>query len=254
MEGNGFAKLVYGTLEGNGIDTKDMPFDDAVKKFNELGGESNWKAKIMKKEDEENQVIIQQLKEQLSNTPSIFARTAIRNKIGALENGFGDDIESYKKWAEEQRQKKIAESESKKVVKKEEKQEQKQDYMMTHRPTESGLLGSDIANENAESPAPKDVYDKPERYFNMNDKATRESVDVIRKIRNNPNAKVTIYRATTGDSINDGDWITLSKEYANTHKQSALKGSGNIVEMVVRAKDIQWAGDDIREWGYFPSK
>jgi len=52
--GSGFGKLVYGTLKGNGINTDDLSFDEAVKKFNELGGTDNWHAKIMRKEAEEN--------------------------------------------------------------------------------------------------------------------------------------------------------------------------------------------------------
>ena len=51
--GSGFGKLVYGTLKGNGINTEGMSFDEAVKKFNELGGTDNWHAKIMKSEADE---------------------------------------------------------------------------------------------------------------------------------------------------------------------------------------------------------
>ena len=51
--GSGFGKLVYGTLKGNGINTEGMSFEEAVKKFNELGGTDNWHAKIMKREADE---------------------------------------------------------------------------------------------------------------------------------------------------------------------------------------------------------
>lgn len=53
--GSGFGKLVYGTLKGNGINTEGMSFEEAVKKFNELGGTDNWHAKIMKREADEKQ-------------------------------------------------------------------------------------------------------------------------------------------------------------------------------------------------------
>ncbi len=96
MEGNGFAKLVYGTLEGNGIDTKDMPFDDAVKKFNELGGESNWKAKIMKKESEENnskQITYDNI---FNNSESPRVKKA-KDIITELDGIYENDTKSVKK-------------------------------------------------------------------------------------------------------------------------------------------------------------
>lgn len=67
---------------------------------------------------------------------------------------------------------------------------------------------------------------------------------------------IKYYRQSNGDvsnKINPGDWITLSKEYAKLHNEHSLQGKGNIVEMKVKAKDIQFAGDDINEFGYFPN-
>ena len=78
-----------------------------------------------------------------------------------------------------------------------------------------------------------------------------KSFEVLKKIKGNPNAEVTIYRATTGDSINDGDWITLSQEYADIHNKHSLQSKGKILKMKVKASEIRFAGDDIREFGYF---
>lgn len=127
------------------------------------------------------------------------------------------------------------------------------DYFMSHRPTESGITADNLINQNVETPMPQNIYEHPEWYFQMNKKYSQESMKVLSKIRNNPNADITIYRATTGDKINPGDWVTLSKEYAKLHNESSLQGKGKIIEMVVKAKDIQFAGDDINEFGYFPS-
>lgn len=132
------------------------------------------------------------------------------------------------------------------------KKASKNDYMMSHRPSETQAYASDISNSG--QTMPKDVYEHPEYYFNMNDEASKESYQIIKRIKNNPSAEVTIYRATTGDKINNGDWITLSKKYAERHNESQLDGKGNIVSMKVKAKDIQFAGDDINEFGYFPQK
>lgn len=126
------------------------------------------------------------------------------------------------------------------------------DYFMDHRPTETGLTADDLTNQNVEYTIPADVYEHPEMYFMMNEKATQESMSVLNKVRNNPNAKVTIYRATTGSEINKGDWVTLSKTYAEEHNDRQFDGKGNIVSKEVSVKDIQYAGDDINEFGYFP--
>ena len=128
------------------------------------------------------------------------------------------------------------------------------DYFMNHRPTESGITADNLINQNVETPMPKDIYEHPEYYFQMNEKSSKESISVLRKIRNNPNAEITIYRATPGNKINNGDWVTLSKSYAEWHNQSQFDGKGNILEMKVKATDVQYAGDDINEFGYFPKE
>ena len=122
------------------------------------------------------------------------------------------------------------------------------DYFMTHRPTQTGLTADDITNQNVETPIPQDTYEHPEYYFQMNEKSSQESLEALKRVRGNPNAEVTIYRATPGDKINKGDWITLSKSYAEWHNQSQFNGKANVLEMRVKAKDIQYAGDDINEY------
>ena len=126
------------------------------------------------------------------------------------------------------------------------------DYFMSHRPTQTGLTADNLINQNVETPMPKDIYNHPEYYFQMSEKSSQESMSVLRKVRGNPNAEVTIYRATPGNKINKGDWITLSKSYAEWHNQSQFDGKANVLEMKVKAKDVQYAGDDINEFGYFP--
>ena len=128
------------------------------------------------------------------------------------------------------------------------------DYMMAHRPTETGAYASNITKGTGEweSLMPEDVYEHPEWYFDMKQEYSKESFKILKQIKNNPNAEITIYRATTGNKINVGDWVTLSKKYAEYHNNSQFNGKGNIVELKVKAKDVQYAGDDINEFGYFP--
>lgn len=137
---------------------------------------------------------------------------------------------------------------------KQQAQVNEEDYMMNHRPTKTGVTADNLVNKDAELTMPDDVYEKPERYFATSPKATQESMQVLNSVRGKPDATVTVYRATVGDSINDGDWVTLSKSYAEEHNSHSLNGGGNILAKEVSVKDIQWAGDDINEWGYFPTK
>lgn len=136
-------------------------------------------------------------------------------------------------------------------------------YMMYHRPTEGGRLW-DISEavdkeEYGEGPGsfmPSDVYEHPEWYFNMNDVGVRDSVNKLRQYRNiSPDTEVTIYRAQPkGKGLNNGDWVTISKEYAQHHLDSQLDGKGEVVSFKVKAKDVAFAGDDVREFGYFGRK
>lgn len=54
-------------------------------------------------------------------------------------------------------------------------------------------------------------------------------------------------------SINNGDWVTISRLYAKQHGDSALRGSYRIISKRVKAKDLYTDGNSIYEWGYDPS-
>lgn len=128
------------------------------------------------------------------------------------------------------------------------------DYFMTHRPTESGITADNLLKEGTDFGLPKDVYEHPEYYSGTYGNSLNETMEVLNAIRNNPNADIIIYRATTGDKFNPGDWVTLSKSYAEMHNQDNLDGKGKVIEMKVKPTDIQFAGDDLNEWGYFPKQ
>tara|TARA_R110001583_G_scaffold12153_3_gene54098 strand:- start:1718 stop:4123 length:2406 start_codon:yes stop_codon:yes gene_type:complete len=89
--------------------------------------------------------------------------------------------------------------------------------------------------------------------------ANKQSYDAVLKARNNPDAEVTIYRAVPKgiDTVNEGDFVTLSPKYAEQHAASGygLGGDevGEVISQKVKVKDVLWAGDDINEFGYFPS-
>lgn len=43
--------------------------------------------------------------------------------------------------------------------------------------------------------------------------------------------KLTIYRATEGDKIRPGDYVTQSKEYAKLHLDAVLRGEGKVIKL-----------------------
>lgn len=98
-----------------------------------------------------------------------------------------------------------------------------------------------------------DFYTRPNIYTTGMPQADKESVRVIQAIRNKPEAMVTIYRAVpTGvEDINPGDWVTLSRSYAETHLVSNVDG-GHVISMKVPAKDLWFDGNSINEFGYDP--
>ena len=50
--------------------------------------------------------------------------------------------------------------------------------------------------------------------------------------------------------LRNGDWVTLSRRYAEMHGNHALNGKYRIMEDEVPAKDIWWDGNDVNEFGY----
>jgi len=55
-------------------------------------------------------------------------------------------------------------------------------------------------------------------------------------------------------TINPGDWVTLTKEYAKQHGESNLNNKYKIVSKTVPAKHIYTTADSLHEFGYDPSE
>lgn len=105
---------------------------------------------------------------------------------------------------------------------------------------------------------PADVYSMGRRYYGTgDDKSDAESFGVAYRVRNNPMAKVRVYRAipkdVTARKLNSGDWVSLSRSYANSHGESSLNGEYKIISQVVRAGEIYTNGDSINEFGFHPT-
>ena len=90
-----------------------------------------------------------------------------------------------------------------------------------------------------------------------NDLASQQSYSVINRVRNNPDAEVTIYRAVpknTATSIEDGDFVTPSRLYAQQHNDLVHDGKGTILQRKVKAKTLITEGNSLNEFGYFPNQ
>lgn len=109
---------------------------------------------------------------------------------------------------------------------------------------------------NGISNQPTDYFDNPHDYM-YDTKEGMESHAAITKavgaIKKGGNPLVTVYRAvpksTKESSVRNGDWVTLSKSYAESHGNNVLGGKHRIIEEQVPASDIYWDGNDINEWG-----
>jgi hypothetical protein len=107
---------------------------------------------------------------------------------------------------------------------------------------------------------PVDVYSsKAAQYYGTGyPKADKEAFALANRVRGNPDAEVTMYRAVPKDSsigsINAGDWVTLSKDYAKNHGESVLDNDYKIISQKVKAKDLWTNADSIHEFGYHPEE
>jgi hypothetical protein len=106
---------------------------------------------------------------------------------------------------------------------------------------------------------PDDIYsNKGALYYGhvgQNDPQDVQSIGIIRGMRDNPDKEITIYRAVpkgvTSD-INNGDWVTINKKYADEHGYRSLDDNYDVLEKKVKASDIFTDGNSIHEWGYDP--
>jgi hypothetical protein len=62
-----------------------------------------------------------------------------------------------------------------------------------------------------------------------------KEVNKIKTIISNPEADVKIYRASPKNELNDGDWVTIDKDYANDIKR---QNGGKVYEYTVKAEDL----------------
>ena len=131
------------------------------------------------------------------------------------------------------------------------------DYQIDHKaPTNDGynarlddvtpMYGEDIYSTNAV------------RYFGTFEGFDNESIRHIQEAKGKPDKIITVYRAVPesvkGDQIRNGDWITLTYDYAKNHGQSNILGNYRIIRKKVKASEIFTDGNSIHEFGYDDGK
>lgn len=103
---------------------------------------------------------------------------------------------------------------------------------------------------------PNDIYTHPQFYTGDPDSiAFKETVRALRQAKGRPDALVTIYRAAPKAELNKGDWVTLSKQYAQQHGMADDPSLDVPVHSFkVRASDLVWSMDALEEFGYYPQR
>ena len=127
-----------------------------------------------------------------------------------------------------------------------------------------GQHGAPMAEDNAplhdlSQVYPSDIYSsKGLQYYGTGNKSIdAESMKAIQSFKGKPDKQITMYRAIPDDigdvDINAGDWVSLSKQYAKDHGESALNGNYKIISKKAPARQLFTNGDSINEFGFDPS-
>jgi hypothetical protein len=103
---------------------------------------------------------------------------------------------------------------------------------------------------------PEDVYSsKAARYYGHGSDPAEDAelMRRLQRVRSHPDEPMVIFRAVpkdAPDTINHGDWVTLSKKYAIEHGEGRFGDDYKIVRDRVPAKTLFTDGNSIYEFGY----
>lgn len=123
------------------------------------------------------------------------------------------------------------------------------EYKTSHRPPKSDF-GAPL--HDLTKVYPSDVYKNI--YLYASDEFEKQSSLLILKYKDKPDEKVVIYRSVPVgiNYINNGDWVTINKNYAIQHSKHATdpQKDQSVISCVVLAKEIHTDGNSLVEWGY----
>ena len=150
-------------------------------------------------------------------------------------------------------------------------------YQGMHKPSADSAPLYDLLDDDGWFP--DDVYTSPSLYMFGDRAIQQETLSAIRHARGRPDALVTVYRSVPPGTtaINSGDWVALSRSYAEQHGQDRVyeyfdadavwpddeSGKGMwvssrvnwaVLSAEVPAHTIRSGGNDLIEWGYWGGK
>lgn len=124
-------------------------------------------------------------------------------------------------------------------------------YRGSHTAPDTNVYGATLDNLTGIMPA--NVYTQEgKQLYGLGDRLVdSEWYMAALKTKGKPDAEVTVYRAVPEGvkSINSGDWVTTSKQYAKTHGENYIDGKYKILEKKVKAKQLSTEGYPY-EFGY----
>lgn len=84
----------------------------------------------------------------------------------------------------------------------------------------------------------------------------KQTARIVSKFKGKPDADISIYRAVPKGvkEINEGDWVTVNKNYAKEHGSRHIEGGYEVIEKKVKASEVATDGNSIHEYGYSPNK
>ena len=96
--------------------------------------------------------------------------------------------------------------------------------------------------------------------FGVTPTLLRDTRAVLAKAKGRPEATITVYRALPSGGVQqifEGDWVAISKVYAEEHAALTMGENPDqpmrVVAMDVPAASIRSGGNDLVEFGYWPS-
>ncbi len=121
------------------------------------------------------------------------------------------------------------------------------EYRMQH---QAPVSEDDASMHDLEKSMP-DFYKRP-RDYRTGSKLDGQTLDILRRVKDDPDQQVKVYRAVpinASNTINYGDWVTVNKQYAEDHGAGMPEGF-KVIEGAAPARDLKTNGDSIHEFGY----
>lgn len=109
----------------------------------------------------------------------------------------------------------------------------KKDYRSTHQLD----LSDSITADKIDIPTLKQKIRERNGYLN---KYNLSDLKKLEKLQNNPDADVIIYRASPVNELNEGDWVTTDKIYANDIRK---QNGGKVYSYTIKVKDLRFPND-----------